>query len=179
MPRGPYQRSQGIRLSILEAIRNYPGTSRSELTRMTGRSWGGMAHHVRGLKERGEIQAHAIGRRQYYYCPGVSPSFVTLARLLRTEPWAIELLRVLNSDGPQSIKGLSLQVAADPKTVRRQLDRFAEAGLVGPAATWQIRFELRSIPLDFRLGISKGAVPPPPLTHGQTWHPQFSPSRAP
>ncbi|MEA3203569.1 MAG: hypothetical protein QOI63_1244, partial [Thermoplasmata archaeon] len=146
--RGPYRASAATRGSILEAVRRQPGASRSELLRLTGLSWGAVAHHVRGMLERGELREQVVGRRSYYYADGAEPSLLPFTRLLRTEPQATDILHVLNRNGPASIQHISRDLALDRKTVRRHVTAMLEAGIVGLTRRHRARFELRSIPLD-------------------------------
>ncbi|HUR60751.1 MAG TPA: winged helix-turn-helix transcriptional regulator [Candidatus Thermoplasmatota archaeon] len=146
--RGPYRRSEPARAAILAAVRSQPGISRSEIIRLTGLSWGAVAHHVRHLVARGELQVHVTGQRPYYHLAGGDESaLLPLTRLLRTEQAAGDIIRALNRNGALSIQALSRDVAADRKTVKRHLDRMREAGVVGITEVHRARFELRSVPL--------------------------------
>jgi DNA-binding transcriptional ArsR family regulator len=148
--RGPYRRAEPARRAILEAVRQRPGISRSEILRLTGLSWGSVAHHVKRLLERGELHAHMIGRRPYYSLDAEGSRLLPLLRLLRTEETAGDILRVLNRNGALSIQALSRDLHVDRKTVKRHLGRLLEAGLVGLTQRRRARFELRSIPLELR-----------------------------
>ncbi|HUR61620.1 MAG TPA: winged helix-turn-helix transcriptional regulator [Candidatus Thermoplasmatota archaeon] len=160
--RGPYRASAGTRSSLLEAVRLQPGASRSELLRLTGLSWGAVAHHVRGMVERGELREHVVGRRSYYYADGAEPSLLPFTRLLRTEPQATDILRVLNRNGPASIQHISRDLDLDRKTVRRHVAAMLQAGIVGLTARHHARFELRSLPLELASQL-RGQGPEPRL----------------
>lgn len=154
--RGPYRASLGTRAAILEAVRLQPGSSRTDLLRLTGLSWGAVAHHVRGLVARGELRQHVVGRRSYYYADGVEPTLLPFTRLLRTEATATDILRVLNRTGPASIQHISRDLRLDRKTVRRHVAAMVEAGLVGLSQQRRARFELRSLPLALRDALRRG-----------------------
>lgn len=161
--RGPYRRSESTRNAIVEAVKAQPGASRSDLLRLTGLSWGAVAHHVMRLVERGEIRTHRVGGRTYFFAEGVEPNMLPFLRLLRTEPPATEILRVLNRNGPASIQKLSRELALDRKTVRRHVVAMVDAGLVGLTRHGRPRFELRSLPLDAQGLFGAGAT----AGHGQ------------
>jgi DNA-binding MarR family transcriptional regulator len=145
--RGPYRSSEPARAAILAAVRSQPGISRSDIIRLTGLSWGAVAHHVRLLVARGELQVQVTGRRPYYHLETGDSTLLPLTRLLRTEQAAGEIIRALNRSGALSIQALSRDVVADRKTVKRHLDRMREAGLVGMTDVYRARFELKSVPL--------------------------------
>ena len=64
--RGPYVRSAATRARLLALLAERPGMTRADLRRETGLAWGTVAHHLRSMAERGEVEAHRVGRRAHY-----------------------------------------------------------------------------------------------------------------
>lgn len=157
--RGPYQRGNKAREAIREAIRLNPGLSRSEIIRLTGLSWGVVAHHVRAMESRNEVKVIHIGRRPYFHLEEGEMSLFPVLRLLRTEALAMEILRVLNRNGAFSVQELSDRLTISAKTVRRHLDHMVEADLVRKTNTMRTRFELTHVPLTWRDGLVVDSSP--------------------
>lgn len=64
--RGPYVRSAATRARLLALLSQRPGMTRADLQRETGLAWGTVAHHLRSMAERGEVEAHRVGRRAHF-----------------------------------------------------------------------------------------------------------------
>jgi len=64
--RGPYVRSAATRARLLALLAERPGMTRADLQRATGLAWGTVAHHLRSMLERGEVEASRFGRRAHY-----------------------------------------------------------------------------------------------------------------
>lgn len=154
-PRGPYRRGNAARQAILAAAREHPGLSRSEILRRTGLSWGAVAHHVAAMVARGELQAATLGKRPFYHAAEPDAGLLPLRRLLRAEPAAQSVLRLLNQGGAYSVQELSRVLGVGRKTVRRHVAALVEAGLAKDAPTLRAKIELRQVPLALREALAE------------------------
>jgi DNA-binding transcriptional ArsR family regulator len=100
--------------------------------------------------QRREIDVHMIGKRPYYHAGVPSLGLLPLTRLLRTEPIAGDILRILNRNGALSIQDLSKCLDVDRKTIRRHVTRMQDAGVLDLSPSRLARFRVHSLPLDLK-----------------------------
>jgi DNA-binding MarR family transcriptional regulator len=154
--RGSYKSSESTRDAILAALATTPGMSRSDIIRATGISWGSVAHHVHRMVEAGTLHVDVVGRRPYYYLEPPKRSLLPITRLLRSEPVALEVLRLLNDETGISINAMSARLQHDRKTIRRTVAQLEQSGMVAPLTrTIRRGFQLVAVPVAFAVLLKK------------------------
>lgn len=131
---------EAARARILAALRGQPGLNKSRLCGEVGLSWATVAYHLRVLERLGAVNLERHGRRDVAcFAVGVPSRYRRMfATLLDAN--AARIMQALGHDRALGVTEISQQVHLSQATVRRQLARMRERGLVVKQGKLRPRF---------------------------------------
>jgi DNA-binding IclR family transcriptional regulator len=129
------------RQRVLEAIRQRPGVTRTDLCRHTALSWGAVHHHVRWLLREGAIRQRRAAKQAILYPADTRTDLIPYMRLLR-EDVPPQILHELAVQPDSGIQEISRSLTQSRKVIRRYLSTMVQAGLVARSQGYRPKFHL-------------------------------------
>ena len=121
--------SQATRAAILVVLKSKRGVHKSELSRLTGRGWGTIGHHVYVLVRAGRIETEVHGRLLWVFLTEVPRSERDWLIATRA-PQRRHLLDLIGLRKRSTIEALSSDLAVSKKVIRTHLGHLRRAGAV-------------------------------------------------
>lgn len=123
-PQGDRSRDQ-----ILAVVRQRRGLHKSELSRIVGKGWGNVGHHLRILEEQGEIDTEVHGRLLWIFSKEADRQERDYLVATRTTA-ARRILEALGLRERATIRALSDELAVSKKVIRQHLSTLQRAQAV-------------------------------------------------
>jgi predicted transcriptional regulator len=131
---GPLTREE-----IVNALRNEPGLTKSQICRLLDLSWGTISHHARLLEAQGRIERRAIRHRTRFFAQGMQADRLT-SNPAAHDPLAAPLLEAVVANPGIGIRDLAASLSVDRRAIRRHLDLLIESGLVAQTRAYRPQF---------------------------------------
>lgn len=132
---------EATRKRILACARRNPGIHKSDLCEELGLAWGTVSHHLRILRQQGDLQLVREGRKLCLFPSGQDLDDLRWAALLRDEICS-SLVRGLEKQPGARLADLADRLGVSRKVVRRHLDNLEEERIIQHRGEYQRRYEL-------------------------------------